>query len=290
MSEAVKSYQEMLTLKRYSQSTVKSYLNAFNRFALHFGEDRIANLDKSDIQMYLSDKIVKQNLSPSLQNLQINAIKFYYEKVLGRPSEIYNLPRPKKASSLPTVLSEEEVVSILKTVDNLKHRCLLYLLYSAGLRLGEVVNLSVTDIDSKRNLIFIRAGKGQKDRTSLLSQTTLNLLRTYYKEFHPTKYLFEGQDGGKYSPRSVQAIFKRTLAKSGVRKQATVHTLRHSFATHLLERGTDLRYIQELLGHTSSKTTEIYTHVSQKSLGRIRSPLDQIKHSTPQGALQTGTK
>ncbi|MFA4839248.1 MAG: tyrosine-type recombinase/integrase [Candidatus Neomarinimicrobiota bacterium] len=207
------------------------------------------------------------------------------------PFVIGGLPRPKKEKQLPVVLSQEEVVNIIDSVDNLKHKTLLMLIYSAGLRVGEAVRLKIEDVDSKRKLIYLKSAKGKKDRYTLLSDVALDNLRRYYLVYRPQEYLFEGAEGRKYlSERSIQHVFERAVKNAGIRKDISVHTLRHSFATHLLESGTDLRYIQELLGHTSSKTTEIYTHVSQKSLGRIRSPLDQIKHSTPQGALQTGTK
>lgn len=225
---------------------------------------------------YLLYLIQTKNILLSQQNQRINAIKFYFQQVLGREKEIYNLHRPRKEHKLPSVLSEEEIILIFKQVSNIKHKALLYLIYSGGLRLSEVVNLKISDIDSKRNLILIREAKGKKDRTTLLSQTLLELLRTYYREYKPKEYLFEGQDQEKYSTRSVQNIFKKALFKSGIKKNATVHTLRHSFATHLLERGTDLRYIQELLGHSSSKTTEIYTHITKKGLDKIVSPLDNL--------------
>ncbi len=275
MEAILTEYIKMLKLKRYSPHTEKNYIHAFQNFLDHFKQQNITELKKQDIQEYLLTQIEK-GLSSSFQNLQINAIKFYYEKVLGRKKEIYNLPRPKKEHKLPSVLSEEEVIQIFKQVLNIKHKAILYLLYSGGLRLSEVVNLKITDIDSKRNLILIREAKGKKDRTTLLSQILLEFLRDYYRKYKPKDYLFEGQDGKQYSVRSVQNIFKTALSKSGIKKHATVHTLRHSFATHLLERGTDLRYIQELLGHANLKTTEIYTHITKKGLDKIVSPLDNL--------------
>lgn len=265
----------MLQLKRYSSNTRKSYINAFQNFLVFFSHKKIDDLKKNEIQEYLLSQL-ENGTSSSFQNLQINAIKFYYEKVLGRKREIYDLPRPKKEHKLPAVLSEEEIIKLFKQVSNIKHKAILYLIYSGGLRLSEVVNLKITDIDSKRNLILIRESKGKKDRTTLLSQALLELLRDYYREYKPENYLFEGQKGGQYSVRSVQNIFRMALSKSGIKKHATVHTLRHSFATHLLERGTDLRYIQELLGHANSKTTEIYTHITKKGLDKIVSPLDNL--------------
>lgn len=275
MSEIIEKYNKMLKLKRYSSNTERNYQKAFQYFLSHFSDRDIDNLSKSEIQEYLFNQIEK-GLSPSLQNQYINAIKFYYEKVLGRRKEIYDLPRPRREHKLPAVLSEEEIILIFNQVSNLKHKTILYLIYSSGIRVSELVNLKITDIDSNRNLILIRNSKGKKDRTTLLSQALLKLLREYYQNYKPKEYLFEGQKGGKYSTRSVQNILKMALSKSGIRKHATIHTLRHSFATHLLERGTDLRYIQELLGHSNSKTTEIYTHITKRGLDKIVSPLDNL--------------
>ena len=275
MSEITEKYKKKLKLKRYSSNTQRNYQKAFQYFVSNFSDRDIDKLSKSEIQEYLFDQIEK-GLSPSLQNQYINAIKFYYEKVLGRKKEIYDLPRPRREHKLPTVLSEEEIILILNQVSNLKHKSILYLIYSSGIRVSELVNLKITDIDSNRNLILIRNSKGKKDRTTLLSQALLELLRKYYLKYKPKDYLFEGQKGGKYSTRSVQNILKMALSKSGIKKHATVHTLRHSFATHLLERGTDLRYIQELLGHSNSKTTEIYTHITKRGLDKIVSPLDNL--------------
>ncbi len=275
----IQKYLELLTLKRYSPRTISVYTHCFNLFLDYFKGRDINVVSKDEVLQFLINETNK-GISPSFQNQLINAIKFYYEKVIGRKPEFYDLPRPKKEHKLPLVLSEEEVLSIFRQVDNVKHKCILFLLYSGGLRLSEITNLKIGDIDSKRNLIFIHGGKGKKDRTTLLSHTLLELLRSYYKEYRPKEYLFEGQGGGQYSPRSVQNIFKRALKSSGIKKPATVHTLRHSFATHLLERGTDLRYIQELLGHADSKTTEIYTHVTKRGLDKIVSPLDNLNVAT----------
>jgi site-specific recombinase XerD len=174
------------------------------------------------------------------------------------------------------VLSQQEAAAILKALSNIKHRCLLQLLYSGGLRISEVINLKLSDVQSRRNLLLIRGGKGRKDRTTLLSGRLLEELRQYYLQYKPKAWLFEGQDGGVYSVESIRKVFRAALKKAGINREATPHTLRHSFATHLLEQGTDLRYIQELLGHSSSKTTEIYTHITQQGLGKIFSPLDRL--------------
>lgn len=177
---------------------------------------------------------------------------------------------------MPKVLSKNEVKKILDSCSNIKHYCILLLIYSAGLRRSELINLKVSDINSERMIINIIGAKGKKDRISLLSENTLKLLRKYYKKYKPVNYLFEGMNGGKYSPTSVAKILKKATLKAGLQKNVTPHMLRHSFATHLLEQGTDLRYIQELLGHNSSKTTEIYTHVSKKAIAKIKNPVDDF--------------
>jgi site-specific recombinase XerD len=191
--------------------------------------------------------------------------------------EVSDLPRPKRERRLPEVLSEEEVRRIFDSVENLKHKTILMLTYSAGLRVGEVVRLRLSDLDEERKLIHLHKAKGAKDRYTVLSPAFLSILAEYLQEYRPKEFLFEGHDRRRhYSERSVQHIFERAVAKAGIAKKVSVHTLRHSFATHLLEAGTDLRYIQELLGHSSSKTTEIYTHVSKRSIEKIVSPLDRV--------------
>lgn len=202
-------------------------------------------------------------------------MRFLYVELYKTPFAIGSIPRPQKESKLPVVLSQDEVLRIFEAVDNLKHKTILMLIYSAGLRVGESVRLKIEDIDGDRKLIHLRGAKGKKDRYTLLSDVVLQLLREYFKEYKPKEFLFEGGGGRRYlSERSVQHVFERAVAATEIRKQVSVHSLRHSFATHLLEGGTDLRFIQEILGHNSSKTTEIYTHVSNKSLGAIVSPLD----------------
>lgn len=274
--DCVTELEERLMLKGYSPQTIKSYKSAFRAFLSFYPEKHPKDIEKKAIEAYMLYCIKELNYSASSQNLIINAIKFYYEKVLKLPKSYYELDRPNKPKKLPHVLSEEEVLDILKTPKNLKHKTILLLIYSAGLRLSEVINLKVKDIDSKRMQIFVKAAKGKKDRYTVLSEKVLATLREYYRAFKPDDWLFEGQTGGKYSKTSVQNIFKRALKASGVNAYATVHTLRHSFATHLLERGLSLRYIQVMLGHSSSKTTEIYTHITIQGKNQIRSPLDNL--------------
>ena len=206
-------------------------------------------------------------------------MKFYYEIVMGMPNRFYDIERPRKEEKLPIVLSKEEISRMLSKLTNIKHKCLVGLLYSSGLRLGELLNLKISAVDSDRMLIHIVEAKGNKERYTILSEALLADMRKYYLIYRPKEYLFEGPYGNKYSETSVQNIVKRTAKWVGIRKKVSPHTLRHSFATHLLENGTDLRYIQNLLGHSSSKTTEIYTHVAVNIIKRIESPLDSLNLS-----------
>jgi site-specific recombinase XerD len=234
-------------------------------------------ITEKEIISFIRYLVDERQVSASYQNQSINAIKFYYEKVLGGVRKFYFIERPQKERRLPVVLSEAEVSQLFEVTENLKHKCLLMLIYSAGLRVSEALALKIGDIDSQRMQIQVRNAKGGKDRHSLLSASLLPILREYFQLYHPKDYLFEGEQGGPYAGRSAQSVLRQAVSKAKIRKKVTLHTLRHSFATHLLENGTDLRYIQTLLGHNSSKTTEIYTHVSTKALGEIKSPLDSIK-------------
>ncbi len=267
------SYLQKLELKRYSNTTVKTYVLAFEAFINYYQNIELIKLDENDIRLYLQ-YLIQQGKSNSSVNQAINAIKFYYEVVLGMPNRFYSIERPRKEQRLPQVLSKEEILAMIASTNNIKHRCVVSMLYSAGLRRSELLSLKLTDIDSKRMLVFIRNAKNKKDRYSLLSEKVLKDLRSYYKQWKPIEYLFEGQKGGKYSTTSVENIIAKAAQKAGILKRVTPHMLRHSFATHLLENGTDLRYIQTLLGHSSSKTTEIYTQVATNNLRSIKNPLD----------------
>jgi integrase/recombinase XerD len=239
------------------------------------GLELINAFSAEEINRYHRGMVQSQKYSHSTVSQSINAVKFYFQRVLGRHSvRLEDVERPEKPSRLPQVLSKQEVLRILSVTENLKHRCLLQLLYAGGLRISEVINLRISDVQSGRNLLFIRGGKGKKDRTTLLSQKLLESLRLYYKDYRPKVWLFEGQTGGQYTVESIRSVFRASMEKAGVKTKATPHTLRHSFATHLLEQGTDLRYIQTLLGHRSSRTTKIYTHVTSYALDKITSPLD----------------
>ena len=270
-------YLKALILKRYSERTVTTYTSLFRQFMEFYKRKPLDGISDEEIRDYLLHLNISRKVSDSYLNQTINAIKFYYEKVLGRPCREYYLQRPRASRKLPEVMSMDEVASVLQSVSNIKHKCILFLIYSGGLRLGEVTNLKANDIDSSRMMIKIRQGKGKKDRYTLLSDRALELLRQYFRSYRPKEWLFTGNDGGQYSDRSVQEIFYKAVRHSGLRKHVSVHTLRHSFATNLLEQGTDIRYIQELLGHSNIKTTLVYSHVTRRGLDGIKSPLDSLK-------------
>lgn len=258
--EAVTALEQCLTLKRYSWRTVKGYKNCFRQFIWHYNEVKPSQITRKQIDDYVAGLIREKRITESYQNQILSAIKMFYAEVVHQEDKVQGLLRPRRPDKLPQVFTEDEVTRLLKSVDNLKHRCILMLIYSAGLRLGEVLHLKVHDLQPENNRLFVREAKGKKDRCTILSDKAWVLVHEYLEIFQPIEWLFEGTNGGQYSERSVQAMFTRAKEKSRVNPSGTVHTLRHSFATHLLEKGVDLRYIQELLGHESSKTTEIYTH------------------------------
>ena len=295
-----------MVLKNYSASTIRSYRSLLNRYLWHFtrkpgqhiaesqnrdpgkeihqvqgseAHERIKEIQyipPIEIKAFMIDLIEKNDYSRSLQNQLISAVRLYYRVMYGRNLPEILLPRPRKERKLPVVLSPEEVSSIINGVRNLKHRLVIMLIYDTGMRISEAISVKLNDIDADRRLIHVRAGKGKKDRIVPLSERLYSCIQEYIKTYLPGEYLFEGTSGHHYSARSVQQVFRRALARTGIKKHATVHSLRHSFATHLLEKGTDLRIIQELLGHANLKTTEIYTHVSNRNILSIRSLLDDL--------------
>jgi site-specific recombinase XerD len=273
---AVTALEQCLLLKRYSWRTVKAYKNCFRQFIRHYDQIRPTQITRKQIDEYIVGLIRQKNISESHQNQILSAVKMFYADVVGQEDKVMNLLRPKRPQKLPQVLGEQEVVRLFQATTNLKHQCLLMLIYSAGLRLGEVLNLRVSDLQPENHRIFIRNGKGKKDRCSILSEKVFAKISAYFEVYQPIEWVFEGDGGGQYSARSVQKVFTLAKEQSKINPYATVHTLRHSFATHLLEKGVDLRYIQELLGHESSKTTEIYTHITRKGMDKIRSPLDDL--------------
>lgn len=281
--DALATFEQKLILKAYSPHTVRNYRQAIIPFFTYFVQRDLKQLTKEEIEGFVYHLKSKYSISESRQNIVINAIKFYFEQVLGKARAYYDIQRPKRSMSLPNVLSMQEVEMLINTPKNLKHKAILYTVYSAGLRLQEVLNLRVEDVHSDDGYLFIKAAKGKKDRKTVLSPVLLDLLRNYYKAFKPSYWLFEGQHGQQYSGSSVTKLFRRAMKKSGVNPWATLHTLRHSFATHLLQNGTNLRLIQSMLGHSSSKTTEIYTHVMNINNKTIVSPLDFMNNNITLG-------
>ena len=263
----IAKFKQWLRSKRYSESTIVTYSEALKSFLVFYNNKAIADISNEDVIVYNNEYILKSGLSSSYQNQIVNSIKLYFKTCRDTKIEVDKIHRPKREKVLPNVLSKEEVKAILEAHSNLKHKMMLSLIYSCGLRCGELLALQPVHIDSKRNIVLLKNAKGKKDRIAPLSPKILEMLREYYKLFKPTTYLFEGQHAGTpYDSRSLQKVLKLALNKARIVKPVTLHWLRHSYATHLLESGTDLRYIQELLGHSSSKTTEVYTHVSTKSI------------------------
>jgi integrase/recombinase XerD len=273
----IEKFKQWMRSKRYSESTIVTYSEALKSFLIFYRKKAVAEITNEDVIVYNNEYILKNNLSASYQNQIVNAIKLFFQTIRETKIEIDKIHRPKRSKLLPNVLSKEEVKLILNAHSNIKHKTMLSLIYSCGLRRSELLNLKPADIDSKRNIVIIRQAKGKKDRIAPLSPKILEMLREYYQGYKPKNWLFEGQVAREqYSEKSLQSILKQALQKVNIKKPATLHWLRHSYATHLLESGTDLRFIQELLGHSSSKTTEIYTHVSTKSLQQIKSPFDDL--------------
>lgn len=274
--DALNRYVKTLQLKAYSPSTINNYRHEFLKLLLLLGSRFVGDLTTDQVKSYLYWLITKKEYGESHANTAVNCIKFYFEKVLMQPRVVYELPRPKKPLVLPKVLGKQGITGIIKGTENVKHRTMLMLAYSAGLRVSEIVALKIHDIDSDRMCINIRRAKGKKDRIVPLSTVLLDQLRSYYRAHRPKDWLFEGADGKQYSKRSVQQVFKDAKEAAGVKQPGGIHTLRHSYATHLLEAGTDIRFIKELLGHNSLSTTMRYTHVSIRHLTQIRSPLDDL--------------
>lgn len=266
-----------MTSKRYSPQTIETYTGVLKSFFQFHRTKPVSAINAMDVVEFNNKYILKNNYSSSYQNQLVNALKLYYSVVEHTAMEIELLHRPRREKKLPNVLSMNEVRSILSSPGNIKHRAMLSLVYSCGLRRSELLALKICDVDSPRHLLHIHQAKGKKDRVIPLSDKIICLLREYYKAYHPVTWLFEGAKKGEpYSEKSLESVLKQAVHKSGIKKPVSLHWLRHSYATHLLEAGTDLRYIQVLLGHNSSRTTEIYTHVSTLHLQQIRSPFDSL--------------
>ena len=278
-SEALQRFIEMLKLKSYSNSTISTYRNEFLQLLQLLRNKPVDELSAGDIKRYLVYSMNTLGISEHTAHSRINALKFYFEQVLHREKFFWEIPRPKKRTQLPKIFSQDEVAAIIKSISNKKHKTMLMLAYSAGLRVSEVVHLKTYHIDSNRMSIFIEGAKGKKDRMVSLSPVLLVMLRDYAKQYRPDKkgWLFEGQEkGSPYSARSLQEVLQQAKVKAGIVRPGSMHSLRHSFATHLVEKGTDVTMIQKLLGHNDLKTTMIYLHTSNKDLLKIISPLDSL--------------
>ena len=270
-------FREEMRLRNYSPRTAKSYTSCIRSFVRYITPRHPREITDEDIRKYIIYLVEERSYSAASVHQALNALRFLYVELYRRPMALGEVPWPKKEKKLPVILSQAEVARIFDACDNPKHRLMLSLLYSAGLRLGELLRLRPEDLDSDRKLIHVHHGKGAKDRTTLLSPAVARQADAYRLFARPVKYLFEGpRPGVPYSPRSVQKVFERAVEKSGIKKLVSVHSLRHAFATHLLEQGTDIRYIQALLGHSSSKTTGIYTHVSNRAIANIQSPFESL--------------
>lgn len=274
--EAVELLRRHLQEIRYSPRTVEAYIALLELFFRYFSTKTPEVITQDEVSDFFSDFIIKNGFSQSYQNQMVSAIKMYYE-ISGKGRIIPQfLERPRRGRALPKVFSKDEVTRILNSSGNIKHKLLLWMIYSCGLRRSEVTNIHLLDIDRKRNIIHIREGKGGVDRIVPVPDRLWVKLDEYIESYNPHDYLFEGQSGRRYSGESVYNVFRQALKKAGINKEVGVHSLRHSYATHLHESGLDIRYIQELLGHKSTRTTEIYTHVSRRNLVTVRSPIEDL--------------
>ncbi len=269
----ITDFAKILELKRYSKSTIGSYVNSLKLLKLTVKKPFKA-IDDKEMFEFVYFLVNKKGISASYQRQIVGGLKLFYKEIYNRAIPFEYLKVVQRERKLPVVLSNSEVKRILDSTHNLKHKAILAMIYGSGLRIGELLELKKTDIDSDRMLVYIRAAKGKKDRYTLLSNKALAILRQYYKEYRPKTYLFEGQKGGKYSAESSRSFFRKSMNKAKINKYATLHTLRHSFATHLLEEGIGIAYIQKLLGHNTITTTLIYTHIAQDATNKIKSPLD----------------
>jgi integrase/recombinase XerD len=281
LSEEVKGkllkYKYWMRSRRYSESTINTYTDALQSFLKYYSNKPVSEINNNDVIVYNNEFILKNKLSASFQNQVVNAIKLFFRTERNTTIDLNVIHRPKRSHVLPNVLSKEEIKKILEAHSNFKHKVMLSLIYACGLRRSELLNLMPKHIDGNRGLIIIKQAKGRKDRIAPISGKMITMLREYYKAYKPGIWLFEGQkEGEQYTAESLQSVLKQALKKVNITKPVSLHWLRHSYATHLLESGTDLRYIQELLGHKSSRTTEIYTHVSTKSIQNIKSPFEDL--------------
>ncbi|MGM0635968.1 MAG: site-specific tyrosine recombinase/integron integrase [Bacteroidota bacterium] len=272
--QSLEKYERYLSGHRKSKSTIRTYSNFIEKFLSFYNEKSLEEIDNRSVEIFVEDVLAKFNYSISAHRQCINALKHFSELELGSSYNPAEIAMPKKAKKLPTVLSTGEIIKLMQVTKNIKHRTIIGLLYSSGLRIGELLNLTLASIDFDRNTIYVKSGKGKKDRNCSLGQSIRPLLVNYVQTYQPEQYLFEGKSGSKYADSSVRAFLKRNCKAAGILKPVTPHTLRHSYATHLLENGVDVRYIQELLGHSRPETTMIYTHVTERNINEIQNPLD----------------
>ena len=273
---ALQRMVETLRLKGYSPHTENTYRNEFAQLLFVLNDVPVDSLTPERLRSYMLYCTSELKLSEATLHSRLNAIKFYFEQVLHREKFFAEIPRPKKHSTLPKHISQRDIKKLLEATSNLKHNTLLRLCYGMGLRVSEIVGLKVQHIDSGNMQVVIVRGKGKKDRYVNLPESILAQLRMYYKEYQPKEYLFEGQYGGPYSARSAQAVFKQAMKAAGIIKQVGIHGLRHSYATHLMEAGTDIGHIQKLLGHEKIETTLIYAQVTNREVKKVKSPLDSL--------------
>ncbi len=274
--ELITKFLKLLEIKRYSKSTQKTYVQAISQFLQYFSKKDPSEINHEDILRYVEHRIKDKNISISSQKGMVGAIKLFYKNIYNKNLRIDYIYPDRAEYKLPKVLDIDDIKIILNSIENLKHKTIISTIYSCGMRISEAINLKIADIDSKRMMIRIENSKGNKDREVMLSEKLLLLLREYYKKYKPKIYVFEGQSGGKYTARSAENIFKKGLEISKIKKSASLHTLRHSYATHLIEQGIDIRIVQELLGHKNIKTTQIYTHITDIKKLKIKSPFDNL--------------
>jgi integrase/recombinase XerD len=276
MEQELNKFAYYLVQRRFSDRTIRAYHHALKSLFKYFDGKHPYFITEFDIKDYLTYLVEIKNVSDSAQKIVINSAKLYFKIVQGKELGDIILVNPKGSWKLPTFLSKEEIKSVINNTNNLKHKSIISITYACGLRISETINLKLNDIDSKNMIVWVREGKGRKDRIIPMPQNVLQLLREYWKQYKPKEWLFEGPEGGQYSRGSIQKVFKNACKASKINRDATFHSLRHSFATHLIEQGTNLRYVQQLLGHRSIKTTEIYTHVTDVRLTQINNPIEDI--------------
>ena len=268
------TFRQKLEIARYSESTIKTYISTLTSFFKSIDGIAIEEVNETIVEKYLYHEIREKNISQSFQKHILGSIKLFYEIMFSRKFSLSHLYPKRVEHQLPKYLNKEEILKMIGLTENLKHKSMISLLYGCGLRVSELINLKITDIDSKSGRISIIQVKGKKDRYVMLPKSVLPLFKEYFEKYFPQTYLFEGGKNEKYSPRSVQQVVKQAALKAKIQKLVTPHILRHSFATHLIENGTDIIYIQELLGHNSVMTTQIYTHITDLTIRKIQSPLD----------------